>query len=36
MPGTREIKGQEALSYVRVRYTVGDGTDTMRIHRQQA
>lgn len=36
MPGTREIKGQEALSYVRVRYTVSDGTDPMRIHRQQA
>lgn len=36
MPGTREIKGNEALSYVRVRYKVGDGTDTMRIHRQQA
>lgn len=35
-PGTREIKGDEALSYVRVRYTVGDGTDPNRIRRQQA
>jgi len=36
MPGTREIKGQQALSYVRVRYTVGNGMDTGRIKRQQA
>jgi LCP family protein required for cell wall assembly len=35
-PGTRELKGDEALSYVRVRYTVGDGTDPNRIRRQQA
>lgn len=34
--GTREIHGDEALSYVRVRYTVGDGTDPNRIKRQQA
>ena len=34
--GTREIKDEEALSYVRVRYTVGDGTDPNRIRRQQA
>ncbi len=34
--GTREVKGDEALSYVRVRYTVGDGTDPNRIKRQQA
>ena len=34
--GTREIKDDEALSYVRVRYTVGDGTDPNRIRRQQA
>lgn len=33
--GTREIKGQQALSYVRVRH-VGDGTDPQRIKRQQA
>lgn len=34
--GTREIRDDEALSYVRVRYTVGDGTDPNRIRRQQA
>ncbi|HWI43638.1 MAG TPA: LCP family protein [Nocardioides sp.] len=34
--GTREIKGDEALTYVRVRYRVGDGTDTQRTRRQQA
>ncbi|PWN02066.1 LytR family transcriptional regulator [Nocardioides silvaticus] len=33
--GTREIKGDEALSYVRVRH-VGNGTDPERIRRQQA
>jgi LCP family protein required for cell wall assembly len=33
--GTREIRDQEALSYVRVRH-VGDGTDPNRIRRQQA
>ncbi|WP_183093560.1 LCP family protein [Nocardioides stalactiti] len=33
--GTREIRDQEALSYVRVRH-VGDGTDPQRIRRQQA
>jgi LCP family protein required for cell wall assembly len=33
--GTREIKGAEALDYVRVRH-VGDGTDPNRIKRQQA
>ena len=33
--GTREIRGREALSYVRVRH-VGDGTDPQRIKRQQA
>lgn len=32
--GTREISGDEALSYVRVR-NVGDGTDLQRIKRQQ-
>lgn len=36
--GTREIKGNEALAYVRVRKGVvgGDGTDLGRIKRQQA
>lgn len=36
--GTREIRGDEALSYVRVRKGVagGDGTDPQRIKRQQA
>lgn len=36
--GTREIKGDEALAYVRVRKGVvgGDGTDPQRIRRQQA
>ncbi len=33
--GTREIRDEEALSYVRVRH-VGDGTDPQRIRRQQA
>lgn len=35
-PGTRELGGEEALSYVRVRYSVSDGTDPQRIRRQQA
>ena len=34
--GTREIKGREALNYVRARYTLGDGSDISRIKRQQA
>lgn len=34
--GTREIKGKEALAYVRARYRIGDGTDTNRTRRQQA
>jgi LCP family protein required for cell wall assembly len=34
--GTREIKGDEALTYVRARYRIGDGTDTQRTRRQQA
>lgn len=34
--GTREIKGNEALTYVRARYRIGDGTDTNRTRRQQA
>jgi len=34
--GTREIRGKEALNYVRARYTLGDGSDIGRIQRQQA
>lgn len=34
--GTREIRGKEALNYVRARYTIGDGSDIGRISRQQA
>ena len=34
--GTREIQGKEALSYVRTRYTLGDGSDIGRVKRQQA
>ncbi|MEO9323303.1 LCP family protein [Nocardioides sp. C4-1] len=34
--GTREVRGNEALSYVRARYTLGDGSDLGRIKRQQA
>ncbi|WP_408896871.1 LCP family protein [Nocardioides sp. R1-1] len=34
--GTREIKGDEALTYVRARYRIGDGTDPNRTRRQQA
>ena len=34
--GTRQIKGTEALNYVRARYTLGDGSDIGRIKRQQA
>lgn len=34
--GTREIKGKEALNYVRARYTLGDGSDIGRVKRQQA
>lgn len=34
--GTREIRGREALNYVRARYTLGDGSDIGRISRQQA
>ncbi len=34
--GSREIKGNEALSYVRARYTLGDGSDIGRVKRQQA
>ena len=34
--GTRVISGKEALSYVRQRYAVGDGSDLGRLKRQQA
>jgi LCP family protein required for cell wall assembly len=34
--GTRTLTGNEALSYVRVRHGVGDGSDIGRIKRQQA
>ena len=34
--GTREVKGDEALTYVRARYRIGDGTDPNRTRRQQA
>jgi LCP family protein required for cell wall assembly len=34
--GTRELKGKEALNYVRARYTLGDGSDIGRVKRQQA
>jgi LCP family protein required for cell wall assembly len=34
--GTRTLKDQEALDYIRIRYGVGDGTDLGRIKRQQA
>ncbi|WP_193614366.1 LCP family protein [Nocardioides lijunqiniae] len=33
--GTRQIRGKEALNYVRARYTLGDGSDIGRIQRQQ-
>ena len=33
--GEREIRGDEALDYVRVRYTVGNQSDLGRIKRQQ-
>jgi LCP family protein required for cell wall assembly len=34
--GTRTLMGKEALGYVRVRKTIGDGSDLGRITRQQA
>ena len=34
--GTRTISGKQALSYVRQRYAVGDGSDIGRLKRQQA
>ena len=34
--GTRKLEGTEALNYVRARYTIGNGSDTGRMKRQQA
>jgi LCP family protein required for cell wall assembly len=34
--GKTKVNGRQALGYVRVRYTVGDGSDLGRINRQQA
>ena len=34
--GTRKLKGNTALNYVRERYVVGDGSDVGRMKRQQA
>jgi len=34
--GTRKLEGQQALSYVRERYMVGNGSDIGRMKRQQA
>ncbi|GAB6987892.1 LCP family protein [Nocardioides pyridinolyticus] len=34
--GTRELEGAEALNYVRARYSIGNGSDTGRMKRQQA
>ena len=34
--GTRKLKGYEALNYVRARYSIGNGSDTGRMKRQQA
>lgn len=34
--GTRKITGDEALTYVRARYDIGDGSDLGRTRRQQA
>ncbi|QWC84143.1 LCP family protein [Nocardioidaceae bacterium] len=34
--GTYEVEGQQALDYVRVRYSVGNGSDVGRMKRQQA
>ncbi|MGZ4445101.1 MAG: LCP family protein, partial [Nocardioides sp.] len=35
-PGNRKLEGQQALSYVRERYAVGNGSDIGRMKRQQA
>ena len=34
--GRHTVEGEEALAFVRARYTLGDGSDTSRIRRQQA
>ncbi|MFI0976410.1 LCP family protein [Streptomyces sp. NPDC021093] len=34
--GVQEVKGQQALDYVRLRHGIGDGSDIGRIKRQQA
>ena len=34
--GTSTVKGDDALAFVRARYTLGDGSDIGRIERQQA
>ena len=34
--GTSVVKGEDALAFVRARYTLGDGSDISRIDRQQA
>lgn len=34
--GTRDLEGTEALNYVRARYSIGNGSDTGRMKRQQA
>jgi LCP family protein required for cell wall assembly len=34
--GTHVVKGEDALAFVRARYTLGDGSDISRIDRQQA
>lgn len=34
--GTRKLEGFEALNYVRARYSIGNGSDTGRMKRQQA
>jgi len=34
--GTSTVKGEDALAFVRARYTLGDGSDIGRIERQQA
>ncbi|NPC97376.1 LCP family protein [Nocardioides sp. zg-DK7169] len=34
--GTRDLSGDDALNYVRARYTLGDGSDIGRVKRQQA
>lgn len=33
--GTSVVEGEQALAFVRARYTLGDGSDLGRIHRQQ-